>query len=77
MKAVIDRITGQWAILLIGEEQHKVDFPLNCLPRGVAEGDWLTMDIQIDPEQTRASYETNRSLLDRILRKNQSGASGQ
>jgi hypothetical protein len=59
-KAVIDRFEGQYAILLVGQEQRKMDVPRAKLPKGAREGSWVKVDldggqvrsIDLDPEET-------------------------
>ena len=38
MKAVVDRIEGQIAIVLFGDDEIKADIPLVLLPEGTKEG---------------------------------------
>ncbi len=37
MKAVVDRIEGAAAVLLLGEDEIKLDIPLKLLPQGTRE----------------------------------------
>jgi hypothetical protein len=41
MKAVIDRFEGDYAIVIFGNDEIKVDIPLRLLPEGIKEGDWI------------------------------------
>ena len=48
--AYIDRYEGNIAVLLLGEEMKKVNFPKEFLPTDVGEGDYITIDIALDKE---------------------------
>lgn len=63
MQAVIDRIEEDKAVLLVGEEEKKVIFPLTYLPEGVGEGDYLQLEICPDPEATKNAREEAAELL--------------
>jgi len=43
-KAVIDRITGEVATLLVGDNEKEMLVDLEKLPEGIKEGDWLEID---------------------------------
>lgn len=45
MKAVIDRFEGDYAILIIGEEERQINVLRSLLPKEAKEGQWLTLDI--------------------------------
>jgi len=59
-KAVIDRFEEGLAILLVGEDERRVEVPREALPRGAREGYWLQVELEgdqlahavIDPEET-------------------------
>ena len=70
MKAVIDRFEGNFAVLLIGEAELKVDLPKALLPAGAKEGSWLSVDLKLDQELTRNQEEKVTSLLERLKNKN-------
>jgi hypothetical protein len=61
MKAVIDRFEGKTAVILVGQDEKRMDVSRTRLPRGVKEGTWLQVEIQggeiidakIDEEETR------------------------
>lgn len=48
ISAYLDRFEGDLAVLLLGEEMKKVNFPKRFLPEGVGEGDYLKIDIAYD-----------------------------
>jgi hypothetical protein len=47
-KAVIDRFEGEYAILLVGQEQRKMDVLRSKLPKGAKEGSWVLIQIVDD-----------------------------
>ncbi|TVR69894.1 MAG: DUF3006 domain-containing protein [Marinilabiliales bacterium] len=73
MNAVIDRISGGTAVLLIGKEEAQVSAPLSELPEGAGEGTWLDISFSINRKLTDEQYRKNRDLLDKIKRKKSGG----
>ena len=45
-KAVIDRFEGQFAVLIIGDDEQKMDVPRQLMPDGAKEGDWLQVEVE-------------------------------
>ena len=50
ISAYIDRYEGNLAVLLLGDDMKKVNFPKEFLPADVGEGDYITIDIALDKE---------------------------
>lgn len=50
ISAYIDRYEGNLAVLLLGDEMKKINFPKEYLPADVSEGDYITIDIALDKE---------------------------
>ncbi len=50
ISAYIDRYEGELAVLLLGEEMKKVNFPRKFLPAEAGEGDYIRIDIALDNE---------------------------
>lgn len=48
ISAYLDRFEDDLAVLLLGDEMKKVNFPKCFLPEGVGEGDYLKIDIAYD-----------------------------
>lgn len=69
-KAVIDRFEGDYAVVLVGDEEVKLDVPRALLPQGGREGSWLKMSFELDPEGTRSQEEKIAGLLDKLKNKN-------
>ena len=70
MKAVIDRFEGDFAVVLVGDKEIKVDIPKALLPKKAKEGSWLKFNIELDPEGTEKQKEKMSKLLDKLKDKN-------
>jgi hypothetical protein len=72
MKAVIDRIEGKLAVMLMGEDgSQKVDMPLTLIPEGCKEGDVLDIAIKMDGKATGEAIDKSKSLIEKLQRKRQ------
>ena len=72
MKAVIDRIEGKLAVLLMGEDGSiKVNIPLILLPEGCREGDVLDIEIRKDENATIEAKNRSKNLIEKLRRKGQ------
>ena len=75
--AVIDRIEGALAVVLVGDAEKMTNVPLSRLPAGVKEGDWLKVTIsggQItravpDPAETARRRRLIESKLEQLRKK--------
>lgn len=70
MKAVIDRFEGDYAVVLFGEEEIKVDIPRVLLPAEAKEGSWLKVSFKLDEEETKKREERIKGLLEKLKNKN-------
>ena len=60
MKAVIDRFEGEFAVLIVGDDEQHLNVLKKLLPKPSKEGSWLQVEIQngevisavIDEEET-------------------------
>jgi hypothetical protein len=76
MKAVIDRIEGKMAALLMGEDgSQKVNMPLILMPEGCKEGDVLDIAIRRDEKATVEAIDQSKNMIEKLKRKGQ-GKSG-
>jgi hypothetical protein len=66
MRIVIDRFEGTQAILLFGESGLNVPVPRALLPAEAVEGDWLTVEFQVDRQATEAQRAKIRDMLQRL-----------
>ena len=72
MKAVIDRVEGELAVLLLGDKgEFKLNLPLSQLPDGCKEGDILSISIERDPEATSQAKERVSGLMEKLKKKGQ------
>ena len=63
ISAYLDRFEGNLAVLLLGEEEKKVNFPKSFLPEDVGEGDYLKIEISRDEEKTAEAEAEALSLM--------------
>ena len=72
MKAVIDRVEGELAVLLLGDKgEFRLNFPLSLLPEGVKEGDIMSISIERDLAATEQTKERVSGLMDKLKKKSQ------
>ena len=69
IKAVIDRFEGEYAVVLFGEDELKVDIPRQILPPGAKEGSWMNVSFELDLEGENKQREKIEGLLDKLKRK--------
>ncbi len=69
LKAVIDRFEGEYAVVLFGEDEIKVDIPKILLPEGAKEGSWLNINFELDIEGEMKQRERIESKLEKLKRK--------
>lgn len=76
-KAVVDRFEGNFAVLLVGDKETKLDVPRARLPKGVKEGDWLKVEIangdliraKVDMEETQRRKERILGMMEKLRHK--------
>ena len=74
MKAVIDRVEGDLAVVLVGEKgEFKLHLPLSLLPEGCKEGDVLNISIERDSAATDQAKERVTDLMEKLKKKGQGG----
>lgn len=72
MKAVIDRVEGELAVLFLGDKgEFRLNFPLYLLPAGCKEGDILNISIERDLAATEQTKERVTDLMDKLKKKGQ------
>ena len=69
MKAVVDRIEGDIAVVLIGDKEVKLDVPISELPKGSKEGSWLKVYFELDPEGEKRQREKILNLINKLKQK--------
>jgi hypothetical protein len=74
MKAVIDRIEGELAVVLLGERgEFKLNLPLSQLPEGCREGDILNVSFERDQVATEQAKERISGRMEKLKKRGQSG----
>lgn len=63
ISAYIDRMEGELAVLLLGDDMKKVNFPAKYLPKNTGEGDYLKLEISYDKETTEQAEQEALNLL--------------
>ncbi len=70
MKATLDRIEGEMAVLLIRNgESIRLNMPVAMLPEGCREGDILDISITRDEKETDESKAQVSSIIERLKKK--------
>ena len=75
-RAVIDRVEdGGTAVLLVGEEETKVELPASLLPEGAEGGSHLVINIALDEASRREAEERVKALQEKLEKRG--GGEGQ
>ena len=70
LKAVVDRLEGKKAVLLVGEAEKTVNFPVALLPKGIQEGCYLKISIEYDEISTEQAKQEAAALLAELKQQN-------
>jgi hypothetical protein len=73
-RAVVDRIEGDLAVLLVGDDEREIHVAVAALPEGAEEGSWLRVRVdgdevevvELDPDATRAQRDRIDGKLERL-----------
>lgn len=65
MRAVVDRIEGNLAVLEI-EGQGEIPWPLKFLPKGIKPGNILDINISLNPEAEKKQREKIKKLQEKL-----------
>lgn len=68
LKAVVDRIEGKTAVLLLGDDEVQLNLDLRHLPEGAQEGSHLRLRFELDAGATAAARERAAARLERLKR---------
>ena len=75
--AYIDRIEGETAVLLLGdEEKDRLNLPKRYLPEGAGEGQALVITIGVDAAGTEAARAETQSLIADLRRHSEERGAG-
>jgi hypothetical protein len=79
-RAVVDRIEGALAVLLVGEQEHEVHLSVADLPEGAAAGAWVHLEmaegtVTCTARDEAGEAEARQRVDDRLdrIRRNQRG----
>lgn len=64
--AFVDSINGGTARILIGGESAPAELPITCLPRKIAEGDWICVSFELLPEMREQKKRRVKKLLEEL-----------
>ena len=68
MKAVIDRIDGTLAVLVVPDAQElRLNVPLALMPEGCNEGDIITFTLERDEVSTLEAHDRAARLIDDLI----------
>lgn len=66
MRVILDRIEGKWAII---EHQGTLfQLPVSLLPKGVREGDSLSLQVKLDRKAAAVNKRRIQSLADKLFK---------
>jgi hypothetical protein len=76
MKSVIDRFEGKFAVLIVGDDEQRINVLKKLLPKHSKEGSWLQVEIQdgeivsavMDEEETAKAKQRIAEKLARLRR---------
>lgn len=75
-RAVIDRIEdGGTAVVLVGEDELKVELPASLLPEGAEEGSHLSIGIMLDEAARKEAEDRVKALQEKLEKRG--GGEGQ
>lgn len=63
---ILDRIEGNVAVILVGEDEGTVEIPKTLLPDGSREGDMLSVKLEIKDKKTRSEKERVERLIKKL-----------
>jgi hypothetical protein len=66
--AVVDRIEGDFAVLVFDDDAQKLNWPRADLPAGVVEGDRLKVVLLSDKDERKEKEELAKAVLNELLK---------
>jgi hypothetical protein len=73
-RAVIDRIEdGGTAVLLVGEDEQKVELPASLLPAGAESGSHLVVNVSLDEAARREAEDRVKALQEKLEKRGGEG----
>lgn len=72
IEGVVDRIEGQWAVILLTPvEEYELNWPISLLPEDVKEGAVLQIEVQLEKKKTEERLKRAEDLIQRLKRRNE------
>lgn len=65
-KVFVDSINEEICTLLVGKKAFSLNLPLQMLPKGTCEGDWLIMKLQKSERLKRFHRRSQQKLLQKL-----------
>ena len=73
-RAVIDRIEdGGTAVLLVGEDEHRVELPASLLPEGADAGSHLSITLALDEASRKEAEDRVKALQEKLEKRGRGG----
>jgi hypothetical protein len=77
IRAVVDQIEVGKALILLGEEQTSLIWPVEQLPQEIKEGDVVYIEVKIDHEETEAVRSEAKRRIEELLKRTENMERGQ
>jgi hypothetical protein len=75
-RAVIDRVEDDGvAVLLVGDDERRVELPASLLPEGTESGSHLVINVSLDEDSRRGAEDRVKALQERLEKRG--GGEGQ
>lgn len=73
-RGVVDRIEdGGTAVVLVGEDEQKVELPASLLPEGAESGSHLVINVTLDEGARREAEERVKALQEKLEKRGGEG----
>ena len=73
-RAVVDRIEdGGTAVLLVGEDEQKVELPASLLPEGAGSGSHLSVTVALDEASRKEAEDRVKALQEKLEKRGGEG----
>ena len=73
-RAVVDRVEdGGTAVVLFGEDEHKVELPAALLPEGADAGSHLVINVSLDEASRKEAEERVKALQEKLEKRGGEG----
>ncbi|CAN5839014.1 hypothetical protein BH23ACT5_BH23ACT5_21170 [soil metagenome] len=66
LKAVVDRMEGDLAVLLVNDSEAELHVPMHYLPPGTKAGAWLRISFRADPAGEAETRERVDTKMDKL-----------